>query len=246
MVNEISQFAHVIGDVRFGNGNFVAPGAVLIGPVSVGDNNYFGPSCVVGTPPQDNLISLDSHKLSTLGKSKEYGEIRIGNNNVIREFVTIHKGLSSSTVIGNDCYIMSYSHIAHDCKIGNGVKIANSVQMGGYTSIQDGAYLGLSAILHQFTVIGRYAMIGMGSSTRGSIPPLCLTVGSPSRVIKVNKIALEKLGINEIDWTHNYALNPTIENIHPDLANLFGEFLEEDNNRKKEQILVSQMRSLNL
>jgi UDP-N-acetylglucosamine acyltransferase len=242
MLNEISQFAHVIGDVRFGKGNFVSPGAMLIGPISIGDNNYFGPNCVVGTPPQDNQISINSHKTSTLGKSKEYDEIRIGNNNVIREFVTIHKGLTSSTLLGDDCYIMSYAHIAHDCKIGNGVKIANNVQMGGYTSVQNGAYLGLSAILHQFSVIGQYAMIGMGSSTRESIPPVCLALGSPSRVIKVNKIALDKLGIHEGNWAIEYVSNPTIENIHADLTNSFEEFLEEDNNRKKERVLISKMR----
>jgi UDP-N-acetylglucosamine acyltransferase len=243
MTNNISQYAHIIGDVRFGNDNFVAPGALIVGPISIGDNNYFGANCVVGTPPQDNQISLESHRLSSWGESKEFNEIIIGNNNVIREFVTIHKGLTTPTIIGDNCYIMSYSHIAHDCKIDNGVKIANSVQMGGYSSIHTGAYLGLSATLHQFSVIGHYAMIGMSSSTRGSIPPLCLAVGSPSRVIQMNKIALEKLGITEFEWTEDYVLNPILGNIHADLARLFREFQEEVDSRKYERLAISERRS---
>ena len=237
MRNEISDNAHLIGDVQIGTGNYISPGAVIIGPITIGDNNYFGPNAVIGNAPQDDLISPSEHKLATLGLRTPDARLVIGNNNVIREFVTIHQGLTSVTEIGNHGYFMAYSHIAHDCKIKDHVKIANNVQMGGYSAVLEGAYLGLSSILHQFTVVGAYSMIGMGSVVNRNILPGHLVVGSPARPIKINKIALEKLGISEFEWADGYLKDPRQENIHPILQVNFKEFekmvFEKENERER-------------
>lgn len=241
--NQISEFAHILGDVKIGAGNFVSPGAVIIGPVTIGNNNYFGPNCVVGTPPQDDKINVESHKTSSLGNLGDFFEVQIGDNNTIREFVTVHKGITSPTRIGNNCYLMSYAHIAHDCNIYDNVKIANNVQMGGYTSILSGAYIGLSAVLHQFSVIGHYSMIGMGSTTTRNIPPTGLAIGSPSRVMKVNKTALLKLGIPEFDWATKFIENPSSETIHPSLMKEYFEYLQVVDTRSSQRIELSNLRS---
>jgi len=226
MQNEISSYAHLIGEIQIGKGNYISPGAVIIGPITIGDNNYFGPNAVIGNAPQDDLISINEHKSATLGFRTPSTRLVIGNNNVVREFVTIHQGLTSITEIGNHGYFMAYSHIAHDCKIGNHVKIANNVQMGGYSAVLEGAYLGLSAVVHQFTVIGAYSMIGMGSVVTRNIPPGYLVVGSPARALKINQIALKKLGIDVFDWTPNYIKSPTLENVHPMLLKHFEDYID--------------------
>jgi UDP-N-acetylglucosamine acyltransferase len=242
--NQISEFSHILGKVNFGTGNFIGPGAVVIGPVTIGNNNYFGPNCVIGTPPQDDKVSIQSHKVSSLGNPGDSFEVQIGDNNVIREFVTVHKGLTSPTKIGNNCYLMSYAHVAHDCNIYDNVKIANNVQMGGYTSILEGAYIGLSAVLHQFCVIGQYSMIGMGSTTVRNILPTGLAIGSPSRVIKINKVALENLGIRELDWAVKFIENPDLDTVHPSLRKVFLEYLAVVDFRSSQRKEISILRSL--
>lgn len=241
--NSISPAAHLIGKVELGQGNFISPGAVIIGPISIGNDNFFGPNCVIGAPPQDNILTFDENKSAALGKGKFDFDICIGNNNVIREFVTIHKGLTSVTELRDDIYLMCYAHVAHDSQIHEQVKIANNVQMGGYSTIMKGAYIGLSAVLHQFSVVGAYSMIGMGSLVNRVIPPGGLALGSPARMIKINKIALEKIGINDFEWVDGYLTNPTIENIHPELRQSYLEFSKERDHRILERKRVTTLRS---
>lgn len=239
MPNEISDSATLIGEVTIGTGNFIGPGAVIIGPIVIGNDNYFGPHCVIGTPPQDTIIDRVEHKKTTLGLSTDKNRIKIGNNNVIREFVTIHQGLTSITEIENNCYLMAYVHIAHDCKISSNVKIANNVQMGGYSTILEEAYLGLSAVLHQFTIVGAFAMIGMASVITRNIPPAGLAVGSPARVIKINQKALEKAGLNDFEWAENYLKLPVLSNIHPKLQIYFQNYLDITSSRSEERKAVT-------
>ena len=239
MTNEISDSATLIGEVTIGTGNFIGPGAVIIGPIAIGNNNYFGPHCVVGTPPQDTIINSIEHEKTTLGLRTGKNRIKIGNNNIIREFVTVHQGLTSITEIENHCYLMSYVHIAHDCKISSNVKIANNVQMGGYSTILQEAYVGLSAVLHQFTIIGAFAMIGMASVVTRNIPPLGLVVGSPARVIKINQKALEKTGLNDFEWVDDYLKSPSLSNIHPKLQIYFQNYLDITSSRSKERKAIT-------
>lgn len=199
MGNRIDHRAIILGDVEFGSGNIVEAGALLVGPMTVGDENFFGPYCVVGGAPQDDATSA---VLRTGGiASGSEGRVSVGSRTVIREFVTVHRGLTTSTVIGDDVYLMAYTHVPHDCTIRDGAKLANNVQMGGYTWIGRGAYLGFSAVLHQFTVIGGHSMVGMGAVITGSpVVPGSMAYGSPARPVRPNHVGLQKLGIKDASW----------------------------------------------
>jgi UDP-N-acetylglucosamine acyltransferase len=196
--------ALIIGEVVIGTGNYFGPGCVIYGPIVIGDNNFFGANCVIGAPPQDDAISLNAHVRMSRGEAISDGSISIGNGNIIREFVTIHRGEISETEIHNNIYLMAYSHIAHDCRIQSNVKITNAVQLGGYTTICYGVNIGLSAVIHQWSVVGAYAMIGMNSTVAKSIPPGSLAVGSPARIKGPNIFSLEKIGIADTNFWSEY------------------------------------------
>jgi UDP-N-acetylglucosamine acyltransferase len=197
--NRIDPKSLIVGDVRLGEGNVIEAGAIIIGPVEIGDGNYFGPMSIIGAPPEDDILA-DVLRTNGLASHPE-GGIAIGNRNVFREFTTLHRGLTGVTVVGSDCYVMAHAHIGHDCQIRDGAKIADTVQMGGYSWIGRGTYLGLSATLHQFSVIGAYSMIGMGSVlTLREVPIGSLLHGNPARLIRPNAVRLEELGVTDNGW----------------------------------------------
>lgn len=195
-MNKIESSAVILGDVTFGSGNYVGHNSLLIGPLAIGNDNYIGNMVTIGTSAQDDILSPIEHNPRVVSEL----EIVIGDRNTIREYVTIHRGLTTQTVVQNDSYLMSYSHVAHDCLIQNKVKIANAVQMGGFSTVQDNAYIGLSAVLHQFTVIGAACMIGMNSTVTTSTRPGSTYAGTPARFIKPNLKGLSKYGLDNLDW----------------------------------------------
>lgn len=196
--NQVDMRAVIIGDVEFGSGNTIGPGAIIVGPTFIGDDNFFGPNCVVGLPPQDDG---EAPSLRREGLLAGEGTLQIGSGNTVREFATVHRGLTGATIIADGCYLMAYSNVQHDCVLGGRVKLANSVQMGGYSWLGRGVYLGLSAVLHQFTVVGAHSMVGMGSVvTRREVPPGSLLHGNPARLKRPNRTALESLGVAGTGW----------------------------------------------
>jgi UDP-N-acetylglucosamine acyltransferase len=206
--NQVSKNAFLVGDISMGIGNFVADGAQLIGPLQIGDNNFFGSYSIIGAPAQDNQISIHEHIARQSGHFSKTQSTIIGSNNVFREFVTVHSGLSGQTEILDSNYLMAYAHVAHDAFLGGNVKLANAVQLGGYSQILKGAYLGLSASTHQFSVIGGYCMIGMNSAINKSIPPGLTAAGIPAKVISANLKGLETIGFTDLTWIEPYKLNP--------------------------------------
>lgn len=199
-MNRIHMAAHLDGDVELGTGNVIEAGAIIRGPVRIGDGNYFGPHCVVGTPAQDDFTRSELLVSAEDAVARETSVV-IGDGNTFREFVTVHRGQLGSTNIGDANYVMAYTNIQHDCSIASGVKFANNVQMGGYTTIGRGSYLGLSAVIHQFTVVGAHCMVGMGSVVRmDKVPPGSLIHGTPARLRGPNIRALDALGVEETDW----------------------------------------------
>lgn len=195
-MNKIESSAVILGDVTFGSGNYIGHNSLLIGPLKLGNDNYIGNMVTIGTSAQDDILTPFEHNPEVLSNL----DMSIGDRNTIREYVTIHRGLTTKTVVGNDNYLMAYAHIAHDCVIQNRVKIANAVQMGGFSTIQDDAYLGLSAVLHQFTVIGAACMIGMNSTVTSATRPGSTYAGTPARFMKPNTKGLSKYGLNNTDW----------------------------------------------
>ena len=207
----IHETVSIVGDVSIGEGTYVGPGVTLFGPCRIGRDNVIGPNVVIGAPPQDDAWSTDAHSQAYMGGDRGHATL-IGDGNVIREFVTIHRGTERPTSVGDRNYLMAYSHIAHDCRLGDRCKITNSVQFGGHSVVLDGAYVGLAAVVHQFTIIGSASIVGMGSAVSHDVLPGAKVVGMPARCVGPNKIALSSLeGVGEFSWWASYVRGEVIE-----------------------------------
>ena len=179
---EIGPFAIIEDDVELGPGVKVWPHAYICTGSSIGEGTQVHMGAVVGHLPQD-LAFKDR---------KTY--VKIGKNNVIREYATIHRGTEegSSTVIGDDCYLMVSSHVGHNCHIGNSVILANGVLLAGHVSVGDFAFVSGNVVVHQFCRIGTVAMIGGFTGINKDVPPYMLVRG-PSVVRSLNLVGLRRL-----------------------------------------------------
>jgi len=219
MANRIHPTALIGPQVELGDNNDVGPYCVLTGKTVIGDNNVFVSHVSVGQPPQHRKFD---HRLDP---GAGPGIVKIGSNNVFREFVTIHQPYIQETVVGSDCFVMAYSHISHDTILEDHVTIANSAQIGGHSVIMRNVNIGLQTCLHQYTVIGSYTMLGMGSATSKNLIPFSKFVGSPSaKRVGINKIGLERLGFKPEElqaieeWCRVYLTSPEAHLDFPSLA----------------------------
>jgi UDP-N-acetylglucosamine acyltransferase len=175
----------VVGpDVVIGDRTRIDAHALLTGWTTLGTDNHVHHGAVLGSPPQDLKYSgLPSH-------------LRVGDHNVFREYVTANLATEpgETTRIGSHGLYMAYSHVAHNCAIGDHVVIANAVQLAGYVVVDDWAIVGGGTVVHQFTRIGRHCMIGGGSRISQDIAPFVRSAGSPPRNAGVNTIGLERRG----------------------------------------------------
>lgn len=244
MGNYISPSAQLVGDVVLGDGNFVGDNCCIYGPITIGNNNHFAPGAIIGLSGQDDSLSKASHDQVAMGDSTTGAGLVIGNNNVFREFSTVHRGINGVTTVGNHVYVMAYANISHNSEIHDSVKIASNVQMGGNTTICKNAYIGMSAVIHQFTVIGAYCMVGMGSVVTRNISTASKAFGSPCREVGANRIGLEKQGVRGFDWwdSKNFIQADEIwgTNLQSDNAN----YLAAIELRAKEKFEVAQMRNI--
>ena len=183
---EIGHYAVIGPEVKIGSGTRVGEHCLITGNTTIGKKCQIFTGAVIGSIPQDKKYK------------GERTEVVIGDNNVIREYVTINLGTSASgkTVLGSSNLIMAYAHIAHDCVIGNHVMVANVGTLAGHIIIEDWAILGGLAAVHQFVRIGRLSIVGGCSKVIQDIPPYSMCDGHPARVRSLNKIGLERLGIN--------------------------------------------------
>ncbi len=183
----IGPYAVIEEGVQIGTGCEIGAHAILAGNTTIGKNNRIAPFSHIGGPPQDIKYRNEKTKLE------------IGDNNIIREYVSIHRGTPSGhgvTTIGNDNMIMAYCHIAHDCIIGNSVVMANAATLGGHVEVADRATLGGLAAIHQFSRIGTFAFIGGHSGISKDVPPFVVTAGTRNqmRISGINKIGLRRNG----------------------------------------------------
>ena len=127
--------------------------------------------------------------------------VEIGNETVIREFVSIHRGTSArgKTTIGKKCFFMAYSHVAHDCKVGNNVTLINLATLGGHVEVDDWAMLSGSVMVHQFVKIGAHVIIGGNYRVSQDVPPYITAVGDPLRYTGINTIGLKRRGFTSIE-----------------------------------------------
>jgi len=222
----------IIGpNVTMGKGNYIGPYCVISGRVNLGDNNKFLAHASVGLPPQHRGFDF------TVSSMEEIGTISIGSGNVFREFVTIHQPYHELTSIGSNCFLMSYVHVPHDCVIEDGVTIANNAQIGGHSILMRGCNIGLSVSIHQFSVIGSYAMVGMGSVVGKNIIPFNTYAGGGPKRLGVNEVGMKRLGFDpdKIErvsrWSQEFLAAETAEPSDDDVAQEVRRFLALSNKK---------------
>lgn len=180
---EIGPNVVIRGNVVVDDGTKIDVGTCIYGNVIIGKMNKIGPYTIIGSDPQDIKY-----------KGEEVGPVEIGDENVIREFVTIHKPTSkdSRTKIGNKCLIMVGAHIAHDVSVGSEVVLVNSCQLAGFSIVEDGAFVSALIGLHQHTRIGKYVIVGALSKITQDVPPFTMVVGIPAEVVGINSVGLRR------------------------------------------------------
>jgi UDP-N-acetylglucosamine acyltransferase len=178
----IEPFVTIDRDVEIGEGTRVGSGATIFPGTRIGKNCNIFPHAVIGAIPQD------------LKFRGEYSTVEIGNNTTIREFVTINRGTAAKgvTTVGSNCLIMAYSHIAHDCSVGNNVIMVNSSLLAGEVIVDDWAILSGLVAVHQFCHIGAHAMISGGSLVRKDVPPFIKAGREPLSYVGINSIGLRR------------------------------------------------------
>src|SRR3954463_14983390 len=186
---EIGPFSIVGPDVTICEKTAVQSRVVIEGEVAIGRGNFVGHGAVIGVPPQDVSFSRDRRT-----------RVEIGDNNIIREYCTIHRGSadSSATRIGDKSFLMSGAHVGHNCLIGNNVVIANNCLLAGYVRVDDGAFLGGGSTFHQFMRIGRLVMV-QGSSAFGKDLPPFVIAAQRNYVFGLNTVGLRRAGFTADD-----------------------------------------------
>ena len=190
---------------RLGQGVVVGPWAMIGAGVEVGDGTEIGPRVLI---ERDTVLGEDCRLFNgaVLGTDpqdlKYQGEptvLEVGDRTVIREFATLNRGTNASgrTVVGSDCMIMAYAHVAHDCELGNHVILSNSVNMAGHVLIEDWVIVGGITPIHQFVRIGAHAFVGGGSRIAQDVPPYCRAAGNPPALFGLNTVGLERRGFSE-------------------------------------------------
>jgi UDP-N-acetylglucosamine acyltransferase len=206
MKNEhIHPTAVVSADARIGAGVVVGPYAVIDGHVEIGADTTIGPHAVLhdyvrlGTGNRIHAHAILGDAPQHLSYQGEETWAEIGDRNIIREGVTIHRSMSPDqpTRVGSDCFLMAYTHIAHDCVVGDGVIITNNSCLAGHVEIGERTVLGGAAMIHQYCRVGPYAMLGGMSGVRKDILPYAMVAGYPALHYGLNKVGLRRSGISE-------------------------------------------------
>lgn len=172
-------------EVSIGAGTHIGPHAVILPHVRLGSGNRVHAHAVIGDLPQDTSFGGEETR------------VEIGNDNVIREGVTIHRStdIDSPTRVGSGCYLMAYAHVAHGCQVGDAVTLTNNILLGGHVEIGERAVVGANSGVHQFTRIGAYAMVAGYIAVRKDVLPYSLVGGEPVRHYRLNTVGLRRNGI---------------------------------------------------
>ena len=182
----IDPFVTIQEDVIIGEGTWIGPNAVIMNGARIGKNCQIHPGAVISGTPQDKKFD------------GEYSTTLIGDNTSIREFATINRGTKAKekTVIGNNCLIMSYGHVAHDSIIGNGCIVGSYAGLAGEVEMDDYAILSPGSLVHQFCRIGTHVIIQGGSKVTKDVPPYCMAGREPLAYTGVNSVGLRRRGFS--------------------------------------------------
>ncbi len=184
----VDPYAIIEDDVIIGDGTHIGPHVLIANGARIGKNCKIHNGAVVSTPPQD------------LSYKNEPTTFEMGDNTIIREFCTLNRGTikqHQKSSVGTNCLLMAYTHVAHDCIIGNNVIIANSVQMGGHVAIDDFSIIGGLVAIHQFVRIGAHTMVGGHFRVPKDIPPYIMAGGWPVSFERLNIIGLKRRGFSQ-------------------------------------------------
>lgn len=210
----------IIGDhVTIGKDTVIGPHVVIEGHTRVGERNRIYAFASIGTPPQD------------IGYRGEETHLIIGNDNLLREFITINRATTKQdwvTIIGNENYLMAYAHVAHDCILGNRIIMSNAATLGGHITIGDNAILGGLVAVHQFVRIGAYAFLGGKSGVDRDVPPYMISAGPRARLYGINRRGLRRHGFSpeaidglkkayRIIWRENVSLREGIDQVKQEI-----------------------------
>ena len=219
---EIGPFCYIDKNVVIGNNNRLMNSVTVLSGARIGNNNTLFPGAVIGAIPQD------------LKFKGEETTAEIGDNNTIRENVTINRGTAAKgkTVVGSNNLLMEGMHVAHDAIVGNGCIIGNTTKIAGEVVIDDFAIISACVLIHQFCHIGSYVMVGGGTRTSQDIPPFCMAARDPVAYCGLNLVGLRRRGFSK----------EIIENIHNTYRLLYqrGKLREECLKEIRETIPMSQ------
>ncbi|GAB1403827.1 acyl-ACP--UDP-N-acetylglucosamine O-acyltransferase [Lentimicrobium sp.] len=182
----IEPFVNIEKNVEIGEGTWIGSNVTIMEGARIGKNCKIFPGAVISAIPQD--LKFDGEE--TIAK--------IGDNTVVREFVTINRGTKANfeTVVGKNCLLMAYVHVAHDCVVGNNVILANAATLAGHINIDDFAIIGGLSAVHQFVNIGAHVMISGGSLVRKDVPPFTKAAREPLSYVGINSIGLRRRGFS--------------------------------------------------
>lgn len=235
MNNNIHPTAIISDSVILGQNNTIGPYVVLEGNIQIGNDNYIGAYCrIINNVEIGNANRFDGYvTIGSLGEMGakgdvfiEDGKVIIGSNNTFREFININSPVRRTTTsIGNKCYFMARTYLPHDVQFGDSVTMATNAVVGGGCIIDNHAYLGLNSAVHQWTDLGESCMIGLQAAVTKPIPPFCVVVGVPARILKLNEVGLQRRGfdnstIDEAKVSLNSALHLSYKGENPILKKI--------------------------
>jgi UDP-N-acetylglucosamine acyltransferase len=182
---EIGPYAVIGSQVSIGSGSKVGAHVVIDGQTSIGENCQIFSGASVGQAPQ------------SISYKGEPAAVKIGNGVTIREYATVHRGLAGGcTTIGDQCYIMNYAHIAHDCQLGQGVIMANSATLAGHVTVGDSTVMAGVCVFHQYVRIGRLCMVSGMTGSRMDLPPFVILDGLPPAIRGLNLVGMKRHGFS--------------------------------------------------
>jgi UDP-N-acetylglucosamine acyltransferase len=215
---QVGPYSVIDGDVDLGPGCIIGPHVYITGVTKIGANNRFHAGAVIGDAPQD----LKYKDIPT--------RLRIGDNNVFREHVTVHRSTKADeeTTVGSNNFFMASSHIAHNCLVGNNVILANGVLLAGHVEVHDRVFISGNSVVHQFCRVGTLAMMQGGAAATQDVPPFAMVQNGLNILCGLNTIGLRRANISSAERTELRRLYKFLfrsgRNLQPALAEAKGKF----------------------